>query len=93
MLLGLVRGVGSSLKCRRFRNPLRKVAMSRHMALLREKKKLIARTVHMRSLEDVRVHQCSMPVYSSPSPFDHQNLTLRFVAGWKVMAVVWGGTL
>ena len=53
-----------------------------------KRKKLIARTVHMRSLEDVRVHRCPTPAYSSPSPFDHQNLTLRFVTGWKVMAVI-----
>jgi len=38
LLLGLVRAVNRSLKMQAISKTLRKVAMSRHMALLREKK-------------------------------------------------------
>jgi len=91
LLLGPVSAASRSLEMQAISKPLLKVAMSRHMALLREKK--IDRAYRPHAQPAICQGSSMSNACSSPSPFDHQNPTLRFVAGCKIMAFVWVETL
>jgi hypothetical protein len=91
LLLGLVRAVSHSLEMQAIsKTPSQGCNVASYGSSKRKKKD---RTYGSHAQAASCQGSSMSNACSSPSPLDHQNLTLRFVAGCKVMAFVWGGTL
>jgi hypothetical protein len=73
----LIRAVSRSLKMQAIsKTPLQGCNVAPHSSSKR--KKLIARTVHMLSLQDVRAHRCPTPAVLHPS-----TIRIRFFDLWQ----------